>query len=83
MGYDGPMEMDNIKRVIARRHERSDDLVETLRFHEVLFEELGCEVNLMADIIMAMDLKIDRLEEEVDRFCRDARFRRLGKPSSL
>ncbi len=77
------MEMENMKRVIARRRERPDDPVETLRFHEVLFEELGCEMNLMADIIMAMDLRIDRLEEEVGRFCRDARFRRLGKPPSL
>lgn len=77
------MEMENIKKVIARRRERPGDIGEMLRFHEVLFEELGCEMNLMADIIMAMDLKLDRLEDEVDRFCRDTRFRRLGKPPSL
>lgn len=77
------MEMENIKRVIARRREYADDLGETLRFHEVLFEELGCEMNLMADIIMAMDAKIDRLEGEIDLFRGTGRFRRLGKPPSL
>lgn len=77
------MEMENIKRVIARRRERSDGLGETLRFHEALFEEIGCQMNLMTDIIMAMDLKIERLEEEMDRFYRGTPPARLGKPPSL
>ncbi len=43
-----------------------EELREMLRFYEVLFEELGCELNVMADVLMAMDLRMDLLEEEVD-----------------
>lgn len=82
------MEMEHIKRAVVRcdggSEARADDLGDILRFHEMLFEEMGFEMSFMADIMMAMDTKIDRLEEEIGFLRRGhTRFRRLGKPPSL
>ncbi len=80
------MEMEPVKRAVVRRRvpvgedagEWPDELVDTLHFHELLFEEMSREMSLMADIIMAMDAKMDLLEAEVVRARRSMRFPRLG-----
>lgn len=55
-----------------------EELREMLRFYEALFEDLGCELNAIAEVLMAMDLRMDLLEEEVDAMRHSAGMQRLG-----
>lgn len=63
--YDVRMEYE-IKEVSVRPNKEEESIRDALRLHRFLLEQLGNELNLMVNVVMAMDGRFDDIRDEME-----------------
>ncbi|MDR3582386.1 MAG: hypothetical protein P4L67_03900 [Candidatus Pacebacteria bacterium] len=55
-----------IKEVSVRPNKEEESIRDALRLHRFLLEQLGNELNLMVNVVMAMDGRFDDIRDEME-----------------